>query len=102
MHYVFLCRFNTYYHTCLFAVSIRAEIDDGEATSTLGQSYTLTCTAIGTTFSSYQWRKDGSEISGETGPTLSFSPLRLTDAGGYQCGNGTLFSNEFPVTLQGW
>ena len=78
-----------------------AIVDAGGATPTLGQSYTLSCTAIGTTFTSYQWRKDGGVISGETGPTLSFSPLRLSDAGGYQCGNGTLFSNDIVITLEG-
>ena len=31
-----------------------------------------------------QWRKNGTVIS-ETGPTLSFSPLRLSDAGQYIC-----------------
>ena len=99
----FLCRF-TLTHMCLFNVtaSITAVIKDGGVTPTLGQSYTLTCIVSGTTFTSYQWRKGGSVISGETGPTLSFSPLRLTDAGGYQCGNGTLFSNNnMVITLQG-
>ena len=77
------------------------QIDDGGLTPVTGQSYTLTCNVSGTTFNIYQWRKDGAVISGETGPTLSFSPLRLPDAGQYSCGNGTLFSNNRSITLQG-
>ena len=66
----------------------------------LGEKYTLRCIVNGTNFTTYQWRKDGSVISGESGPTLSFSPLLLSDAGGYKCGHGTLFSDNFNVTIQ--
>ena len=85
----------------LFVVAaiVAVTIDDGGVIPTLGQSYNLTCTAFGTTFTSYQWRKDGSVISTEQ--MVTFSPLRLTDAGSYSCGNGTLFSNDTVVTLQG-
>ena len=86
---------------CLCTASITAVVEDGGVTPILGRSYTLTCSVSGTTFTFFQWRKDGSVISGETGPTLSFSPLRLTNAGGYRCGNGTLFSNNKVITLQG-
>ena len=78
-----------------------AVIDDGGATPVMGQRYILTCTAIGATFTTYRWRRDGAVISDETGSTLTFSPLRLSDAGQYSCGNGTLFSNIKTITLQG-
>ena len=84
----------------LFAVHIG--ISDDGTVPTVGQSYTLTCTVSGTTFTSYQWRKDGSVIPGETGPTLYFSLLRLTDAGRYSCGNGVLTNGNTTVTLQGY
>ena len=53
-----------------------------------GESYTLTCTFIGSTTNAsitYQWKKDGVVKPSETGPTLSFSSLRLSDAGQYTC-----------------
>ena len=59
-------------------------VASGDGTPTAGQSYTLTCSVSGASVTTYQWRKNGTMIS-ETGPTLSFSPLRLSDAGGYTC-----------------
>jgi len=32
----------------------------------------------------WQWRKDGADISGATGTTLLLNPVALTDAGSYQ------------------
>ena len=67
---------------------------------TLGQSYALTCELPSTgasgpiTPSAYQWMKGGAMLS-ETGPTLSFSSLSLSDAGQYTCQvtvNGMMFS----------
>ena len=40
-------------------------------------------------------------ISGEVDSTLTFSPLRLSDAGEYSCGNGELWSNDTTITPQG-
>ena len=58
--------------------------DDG--TPTVGQSYSLTCSVSGASVTTYQWRKDGSVLQGETTEIrLSFSPLRLSDAGQYTC-----------------
>ena len=57
----------------------------GDGTPTAGQSYTLTCSVSGASVTTYQWRKDGSVIQGETTEMLSFSPLRLSDAGQYTC-----------------
>ena len=54
----------------------------------LGQSYSLICgvTVTGTENSSitYQWTKDNGTQVG-TDRVLSFSPLRLSDAGRYTC-----------------
>ena len=77
----------------------------GDGTPTAGQNYTLTCSISGASVtipSSYQWGKDGT-ILPERGPTLSFSPLRLFNAGEYTCWvsvNGTLFNNSRAVALQ--
>lgn len=51
-----------------------------------GENYHLTCNVSGTNASLYQWRKNGAIIEGETTKTLSFSPLKLSDAGKYACG----------------
>ena len=59
------------------------QISDDGATRA-GQSYTLTCSVSGASVTTYQWRKDGTVLS-ETGATLSFSPLRMSDAGQYTC-----------------
>ena len=61
-------------------------VASGDGTPTAGQSYTLTCSVSGASVTTYQWRKDGSVIQGETTEMLSFSPLRLSDAGQYTCG----------------
>ena len=59
----------------------------------MGQSYTLICNVQVTDylcpFTSYQWTKSNGTITQlevEAEPnTLSFSPLRLSDAGQYTC-----------------
>ena len=60
-------------------------INDGGATPTVGQSYSLTCSVTGGTVSSYQWRKDAAVLDGQTTEVLSFSPLTLSDAGQFTC-----------------
>ena len=52
-----------------------------------GENYTLTCQFTGgeTLTPVYKWLKDGSPLAGERSNTLSFSPLRDTDSGGYTC-----------------
>ena len=60
-------------------------ISDGGATPTVGQSYSLICSVGGGTVSDYQWRKDGTVLQGQTTEVLSFSSLRLSDAGQYSC-----------------
>ena len=63
---------------------------------TFGHSHTLTCNVSGAGVTTHQWRKDGSVIQGETIEMLSFSSLRLSDAGQYTCEvivEGNRFSN---------
>ena len=47
----------------------------------------LTCEASGggSMAYTYMWLKDGSVVSGQTSSTYTFSPLRVTDSGGYIC-----------------
>ena len=87
-------------------VDISIQINDDEVTPTVGQSYTLTCsvTGVGGFTPTFQWRMDGDVISGETGPTLSLPPLRLSHAGQYIC-EATVATIPFiatqDVTIQG-
>ena len=53
-----------------------------------GQSYNLTCNVsepTNVTMISYQWKKEGGPLDNETGETLVFSSLHLSDAGNYTC-----------------
>ncbi|MCK4660177.1 MAG: DUF2341 domain-containing protein, partial [Phycisphaerae bacterium] len=56
-----------------------------------GQSHQMSVTASGTAPLSYQWRKNGSDlsdggnISGATTTTLAINPAALADAGSYDC-----------------
>ena len=73
------------------------------ATPALGQSYSLTCEVSGASgpVSAYQWRKDGAVLS-ETGQTLSFSSLTLSDAGQYTCQvsvDGVMVSRTEDISL---
>ena len=75
-------------------------------TPTEGQNYMLTCEASGggSMAYTYMWLKDGSVVSGQTSSTYSFSPLRVTDSGGYSCqvrvGSTTMTtSREVAITV---
>jgi plastocyanin len=50
-------------------------------TATVGQAVTFSATADGTTPFSYQWNKNGTNITGATGASYSISSVQLTDAG---------------------
>ena len=84
------------------------------ASPAVGIQYTLNCTVSITGADrliptiTYQWFKDNTVVSGETQSTLSFSSLRLSDAGQYRCDvtvSSTLsiinMSNTQDLTLQG-
>ena len=82
--------------------SVYIKVIDGGTTPDIGASYNLSCAVSGTdALTRYQWRKDGVVSPSKTGPTLFFSSLMLSDAGQYSCGNGTLFSNPWTLTLKG-
>ena len=59
------------------------------ATPTIGQNFTLTYSISGAEnhniTTTYHWKKDGTLLSDQIGPNLSFSPLRLSDVGQYTC-----------------
>ena len=62
-----------------------------------GQSVTLSVTAAGTAPLSYQWRKQGTNLSGATGPSLTFFSPEPGDAGVYQ----VVVSNGYSVSQCG-
>ena len=68
-----------------------------------GEDYTFTCQFIGgeAVTPVYQWLRDDSPLAGETSGTLSFSPLRETDSGGYTCEvtTGSLTGTSSVVTI---
>ena len=53
----------------------------------------------------YMWLKDGSVVSGHTLSTYSFSPLRVTDSGRYNCrvslGSTHVTSEAVAITVAG-
>ena len=59
----------------------------GSGAQVAGEDYTLTCQFTGgeAVTPVYQWLKDNSPLADEISETLSFSPLRETDSGGYTC-----------------
>jgi hypothetical protein len=64
-----------------------------------GENYQLTCNLSGISTSHCKWKKNNSIIEGETRRTLSFSPLKLSDAGKYKCGC-TRQTNETSLTIE--
>ncbi|MEE8143628.1 MAG: immunoglobulin domain-containing protein, partial [Planctomycetota bacterium] len=66
-----------------------------DATACEGNPVTLTVTASGSAPLSYQWRKNGVPIPGETNPSLTINPVAPGDAGSYdvmvssECGEAT-------------
>jgi hypothetical protein len=49
----------------------------------IGDSATLTASAVGTRPLAYQWRKDGENMNGRTNATLSLTNVTLADSGEY-------------------
>ena len=68
---------------------MKAWISDGDVDPVAGQNYVLTCGVIGAENLSpnitYWWTKDSSGNIGYHSSSISFSPLRLSDAGQYTC-----------------
>jgi alpha-tubulin suppressor-like RCC1 family protein len=69
----------------------------------LGSPVTLEVAATGTPPLNYQWRLDGRDLAGVTGPSLNFNAVRRADAGAYSVevsnASGTTTSPEFAVTV---
>ena len=80
-------------------VAITAE--PASATKTVGEAVAFSVTATGTGLS-YQWKKDGIDIPGATGPSYSLAAVRSSDAGDYTvtvsngCGSAVVSA---PATL---
>lgn len=73
-------------------------------TVTTGSSVTFTVTASGTPAPTYQWRKDGQNISGANSSSLTRSNVQIADAGTYTVvatnSAGAVTSNGAVLTVQ--
>ena len=91
----------------MFTAPLMVTLSGSGGAQVAGEDYTLTCQFIGgeAVTPVYQWLKDGSSLAGETSDTLSFSPLRDTDSGGYTCevttGSLTATSPSVIITVVG-
>ena len=81
------------------APAISIQISDGGATPTAGENYQLTCSVSGADnlnpTITYRWSRNsgsGQTPVGTDSNTLSFIPLRLSDAATYVC-EVTIYSN---------
>ena len=74
-------------------------------TITEGQNHMLTCTASGggSMAYTYMWLRNGVVVSDQNSSTYSFSPLRLTDSGRYNCqvslGSTSMTSGAVTITI---
>ena len=70
-----------------------------------GQPANFTVTATGDNLS-YQWQKDGADISGATSATYTISSVMESDEGEYQClvsnTAGVVTSNATSLTVCKW
>ena len=79
-----------YYTFIYLELTFSTEIG-GTGATVAGQSYTLHCNVTGiekfSPILSYKWTKNNGTLTnvGSNSNTLSFSPLRLSDAGQYIC-----------------
>lgn len=90
----------------LFAMVTSLFAADTIGTAQIGTKVTFTCTVGGGTPPfTYQWKKDGTAISGATASALVFPAIAATDAGAYTvvvanpAGNATSNNAVFTVTL---
>ena len=70
-------------------------------TAPVGSDVTFSVVATGTAPLSYQWKKDGGDISGATSATLTLTNVQLTDAGSYSVvvSNSVGVATSNPATL---
>ncbi|MDP0491974.1 MAG: immunoglobulin domain-containing protein [Verrucomicrobiota bacterium JB023] len=74
-----------------------------DASAYEGSSISLTVEAFGAGTLAYQWRRDGSDLPGETDATLTLSPVQASEAGSYQVtisnSLGSIVSDPIIVTV---
>jgi pectate lyase/pectin methylesterase-like acyl-CoA thioesterase len=70
-------------------------------TAPTGSNVTFSVVATGAEPLSYQWRKDGADIPGATGPTLALNNVQLSDSGAYNVlvSNSLGIATSDPATL---
>jgi len=91
--------------TCQFDVVINempaVSITEGDQSICLNGSVTFSATASGTPAPTFQWYKDGVELTGETGTTLTIGTVAETDAGSYtvEVSNSCGAAISAPATL---
>ncbi|MFO1451546.1 MAG: immunoglobulin domain-containing protein [Opitutaceae bacterium] len=70
---------------------------------TAGANVTFTVSATGTPAPTFQWRKDGSNLPGATGASLTLSSVQLSDAGSFSVvasnASGSVTSNAVALTV---
>ena len=83
---------------------VPVQIEASRDNPVLGMMYTLTRTVTADDVTTYQWKKNGLILQGKTTKTLSFSPLRLSNAGRYTCGitvmDSPILSSGTDIVLQ--
>jgi hypothetical protein len=67
----------------MLALPVSIVTQPSSLTSLVGRTTTLSVSAFGTGPITYQWRKGGVELPGQTGANLEFSSVQLSDAGAY-------------------
>jgi len=61
--------------------------------ATVGLSHTMSVVSIGSEERGCQWQKNGIEVGGATGISLTLTNIQSGDAGNYKC----IITNEFGV-----
>lgn len=76
----------------------------GDQTVTAGASASFSVTATGFPVPTYQWRKDSTNITGATSPTLTINPTTTNDTGSYDVvatnASGNVTSDAATLTVQ--
>ena len=87
------------YYANLFIVSIQLTGIPG--TPIAGQNFSLTCIVSGAHVALYDWVKNGGDFPlNESGSTLNFTLLKLSDAGQYTCIVNGSFNSSHNVIIQ--
>lgn len=91
-------------YSALVAGSPAITAQPSAATVNVGGNATFSVTAIGTPTPGYQWRKNGTDISGATNATLTLTNIQASDAATYSVyvsnTAGSVTSNGAALTVQ--